>query len=308
MLALEKLLQGLAISVDPFALCRAGSGQRLAMAKTNDTTLHYVLAGTGTLAIERDTVEPTRRNNGCRASKLRQELVGHDSTDSKLEYAARCQTLTMGLESLAVEAKTAGGVAMTCGAIKATYQQLHGVFDYLPTPIVEQAQSNEPLRSAFTALLQEMVSPQPGSDVMLRALMQQCLILLLRQYCASGHCQLPWLTALEEPRLGKVVTEIVEHPGRFYTLELLAERAHMSRSTFAERFSKTFGRTPMDFVREVRLRQAAQWLANTDRAIATIATQLGYDSRSHFSRAFRAFFGEAPSQYRASRTLDIGRK
>ena len=308
MLALEKLLQGLAISVEPFALCCAGSGQRLAMAKTNDATLHYVLAGAGTLIIERDPVELQEGTMIIVPANRRQELVGHDSTDSKLEYAARCQTLTMGVESLAVRIDTAGGVAMTCGAIKATYQQLHGVFDYLPTPIVEQAQRNEPLRSAFTALLQEMVSPQPGGDAMLRALMQQCLILLLRQYCTSGHCQLPWLTALEEPRLGKVVTEIVEHPGRFYTLELLAEQAHMSRSTFAERFSKTFGRTPMDFVREVRLRQAAQWLVNTDRTIVTIATQLGYDSRSHFSRAFRAFFGEAPSQYRASRTLDIGRK
>ena len=135
---------------------------------------------------------------------------------------------------------------------------------------------------------------------MLRALMQQCLILLLRKYCASGHCQLPWLTALEDPRLGKIITEIVEQPGREYTLELLADRVHMSRSTFAERFAKTFGRPAMDFVREVRLRQAAKRLIETDQPVQSIAAQLGYDSRSHFSRAFHAFFGMTPAQHRAT--------
>ena len=308
MLVLEKLLHGLDISVEPFALCRAGGGQRLPMAKANDATLHYVLAGVGTLIIERDPVALQEGTMVIVPANQRQELIGRDSTDSKLDYAAQCQTLAMGLTNLATKTDTAGGVAMTCGVIKATYQQLYGVFDYLPTPIIEQIQNNEPLRSAFSALLHEMISPQPGSAAMLRALMQQCLILLLRQYCESGHCQLPWLTALEEPRLGKVVTEIIEHPGRLYTLELLAEQAHMSRSTFAERFTKTFGRTPMDFVREVRLRQAAQWLVNTDRTIQTLAAQLGYESRSHFSRAFRAFFGETPSQYRASRTSNSNEK
>ena len=46
MLMLEKLLQGLDVTVEPFALCRAGGGQRLALSKTMAATLHYVDGGT----------------------------------------------------------------------------------------------------------------------------------------------------------------------------------------------------------------------------------------------------------------------
>ena len=72
----------------------------------------------------------------------------------------------------------------------------------------------------------------------------------------------------------------------------------MSRAAFAERFSRTFQRTPLDFVQTVRLRTAAQLLTSTDLPIKVIASSIGYASRSYFSRAFRASYGLDPRSYR----------
>jgi AraC-like DNA-binding protein len=75
----------------------------------------------------------------------------------------------------------------------------------------------------------------------------------------------------------------------------------MSRSAFSEHFSKTFGRTAMEFVKEVRLRRAAELLLTTKRPIKAIAADVGYHSRSHFTQAFKEIHGLHPAAYREQR-------
>jgi AraC-like DNA-binding protein len=55
----------------------------------------------------------------------------------------------------------------------------------------------------------------------------------------------------------------------------------------------------MDFVKEVRMRRAARFLAATDLPVKTIASRVGFESRSYFSRAFKAFAGVDPAGFRA---------
>ncbi|MDJ0957923.1 MAG: helix-turn-helix transcriptional regulator [Arenicellales bacterium] len=77
----------------------------------------------------------------------------------------------------------------------------------------------------------------------------------------------------------------------------------MSRSTFSEHFHQVFGRPAMDFVREVRLRNAARLLRQTREPIKTIAARMGYASRSNFSHAFKEFFRITPAEYRAAESV-----
>jgi AraC-like DNA-binding protein len=109
---------------------------------------------------------------------------------------------------------------------------------------------------------------------------------------------LPWLSALADPRLARVVETILNHPEQHHTLELLASVAHMSRSTFARHFEQCFGRTAMDYVRDVRLRRAAQLLRLGGQSVDSVASKVGFASRSHFSRAFHDQFGCSPIDFR----------
>jgi transcriptional regulator GlxA family with amidase domain len=133
---------------------------------------------------------------------------------------------------------------------------------------------------------------------MMTALMNQCLIEVLRRVSEQTEGSLPWLSAVEDPRLSGVLDTILNQPEQAHTLESLAEAAHMSRSTFIRHFEQSFQRTPMDYLRDVRLRKAAQLLKRNGLSVDGIANKVGFASRSHFSRAFQAQFGCSPSDFR----------
>ena len=82
----------------------------------------------------------------------------------------------------------------------------------------------------------------------------------------------------------------------FLGLELLPIRG---RSAFAKRFHDSFDRTPMEYVRDVRLRKSAELLRRDGRlSVDAVASRVGFASRSQFSHAFRETFGCSPTEFR----------
>ena len=79
----------------------------------------------------------------------------------------------------------------------------------------------------------------------------------------------------------------------------------MSRSGFARDFTRTFHMSPMEFVAKTRLHHAAEMLRATPAPIKVIAASIGFASRSHFTRAFRAAYGADPSHYRKAKGASI---
>lgn len=302
MLLLDRLVEQLELTVHPFALCRVGSDQRLRLESRDQSTIHYVLAGTG--ALEFAGLPPLELRPGSiviAPPRLVQEIVGRGESSQALEALQQCVPPKVGLDALEqFDEELRGGIAMLCGAVDATYQHLASVFDHLPAPIVEQASEGDVIWQAFQNIVRELAEPRPGSTAMLRALFQQCFIEILRSHHMGGKSEFPWLGALQDSRMARAVEEILDDPARPYTLDALARICNMSRTTFAKRFSSAFGRSPMNFVTEIRLRNAARLLARSDLPIKAIATKVGYDSRSHFSRSFKDFYRVTPIDYRKS--------
>lgn len=87
-------------------------------------------------------------------------------------------------------------------------------------------------------------------------------------------------------------------PDFAWTVARLAEEIGLSRSTFAARFTKVVGRPPLDYLREVRLKQAARLLREGNRTLKEIAARTGYKTSSAFSNAFRQWSGAAPGEFR----------
>lgn len=187
---------------------------------------------------------------------------------------------------------------MACGRLQATYAGGLGLFDLLDEPIVLDFSDSVDMRTIFERLLKESQRSSVGSGPMMAALMNECLVFIFRRLCESPDCRLPWLNALEDPRMAEVLGAVLERPESPYSLDLLALRAAMSRSAFIHEFTARFGRTPMAFVREVRLRRAAGLLRTTDLSVGMVARRVGFASRSHFSHAFRDYFGQSPSDFR----------
>jgi transcriptional regulator GlxA family with amidase domain len=91
---------------------------------------------------------------------------------------------------------------------------------------------------------------------------------------------------------------MLDQPGGTHTVETLADQVNMSRSVFAKRFKKAFGRGPIDLLRNIRLNRASQLLMQSDHPVKRIAELVGYRSRATFTRVFYAEFGVSPDRFR----------
>ena len=191
-------------------------------------------------------------------------------------------------------------LAVACLGIRATYQGSIGLFDHLREPLVETFAAGDPIRQSFEELVDEASANRAGPRAMGEALLQRCLIWLLRRVFQRDECRLGWLAALEDARLGRAVAAMHDRPQHCFTLPELAEVAGMSRSVFAARFARVLGQSPIKFLKALRLGRAAQLLTRTDLPVKGIAARVGYSSRSAFTRAFLARHGIAPAAFRAT--------
>jgi len=300
MLSLDVLFENLDITVHPFLLCCAEDETTLSLGPRDEATIHYVLGGSGTLSFE--GFPPIDVEAGAMVvapTGMKHKLKGTGDPSQMPQFLRQCQPLDAGLEELGTKVQDLkDGIAVACGTVDVVYRGVEGIFNYLPEPIVVQSHTGDVIWHSFDLIIREMTRTRPGSRAMLRILFQVCLIEMLRQHGESKNGELQWLHALNKPRLSKVLECIIENPGQPYTLESLAGQCAMSRSTFAAQFKESFGRSAMDFVKEVRLRASARMLIQTDIPIKTISARIGYDSRSHFTHAFSEFFGSSPGKYR----------
>ena len=294
---LEKLFDNLAMSVDPFATCRLSDGWRLRLPCRDWVTLHYTLAGHADLKLGSGEVLPIPGNslavmppNMVHAVQCGQ-VVSEMGVDGQGDPdAPLCELLAGSLDDVAV--------TIACGRIQVNYAGSFGLFDHLREAIVLDFSEDQKMRLIFEALIEEYQKSGPASAAMMEALMNQCLIQVLRAAESQSDGSLPWLSALDDPRISKVVDAILDRPGDPFTVESLAAIAAMSRATFVRHFEKCFHRTPMDYLRDVRLRRAAQLLQVSNIPLDGVAARVGYSSRSHFSKAFSEQFGSSPTEFR----------
>ena len=91
---------------------------------------------------------------------------------------------------------------------------------------------------------------------------------------------------------------ILEHLTEEITLTDLAETAHFSPWYAHRLFKELTGIPPAEYIRKLRLSEAAKRLKNGKRRITDIAMTLGFESIDGFTRSFFREFGMTPSKYR----------
>lgn len=312
---LERLLDNLSVHVEPFARCDVASGCCLQLRDLGWVTLHFVLQGEGAVLAGGGTSQPlgpgTLAVIPARMPHRFQHGDGRDVTTvrgtSRRDRADLLRYVAAPLDPSAAAPAVPGaddqptdeGLVIACGELQALFGQGLGLFDLLKEPVVVDLATDDDMMATFRRMLEESEAPTPGSRAMLDALMNACLVQLFRALCDDPQCALPWLDALSDPRMAAVLEVLLAHPEHDHSLESLAEVAAMSRSGFAATFKACFDRTPMAFLRELRLRRGAELLRDTDLTVERIAHRVGFASRSHFSRAFTDQFGRSAADLRA---------
>ncbi|MCK9159208.1 MAG: helix-turn-helix domain-containing protein [Bacteroidaceae bacterium] len=82
-----------------------------------------------------------------------------------------------------------------------------------------------------------------------------------------------------------------------FNVAMLAEKVNMSRSTLTRKLKDITGRTPLDFIRQVKMKHARQMLEDRNKTIYEVALMIGYFDRKYFTSCFKQEFGMTPSEY-----------
>ena len=92
-----------------------------------------------------------------------------------------------------------------------------------------------------------------------------------------------------------VATEMAD---RDFGVEKVASMMHLGTSQFSRKIKALTNYTPVELIRNLRLKEARRLLLSTDRSISEIAYAVGFSTPAYFSKCYRDLYGEAPSDIR----------
>ncbi len=81
-------------------------------------------------------------------------------------------------------------------------------------------------------------------------------------------------------------------------VQRIHDRSRCHPSHLCKTFRKYYNETPTDFLNRLRVRKAARLLSEPDAKVVSVATELGFDSVSHFHHLFNRYLGLTPAEYR----------
>ncbi len=137
---------------------------------------------------------------------------------------------------------------------------------------------------------------RPAREPVLQRLLEVLLIEALR--CSAGPADAPGLVrGLADERLATALRALHARPGHPWTVVELAAEAALSRSAFFQRFSRTVGVAPMEYLLVWRMALARQLLREPNLGLEQVAERVGYRSAATFSVAFARQVGQSPARY-----------
>lgn len=106
-------------------------------------------------------------------------------------------------------------------------------------------------------------------------------------------------TRISDEFLRKVIAKAEEHlDDADYNVEMLSSDLCMSRNTLYRKLQALTGMSPVEFIRDIRLKKAATLLLSSPEAsIADVSRKVGFANPSYFTRCFKGKFGVLPKEY-----------
>jgi len=160
------------------------------------------------------------------------------------------------------------------------------------------------LEASVRYALAEARSPRPGGAGVLAKLAEVLFIEVLRLYMNEQSTgRTGWLAGVGDRIVDAALNALHARPAHAWTLEDLARAANTSRSVLAERFQHLVGSSPMQYLTQWRMLLAANLLCCSNAPLARIAEDVGYQTDTAFSRAFRREYGSPPAAWRRNQAL-----
>lgn len=166
----------------------------------------------------------------------------------------------------------------------------------IPFPVADM----EYCHSLFRLLTWEHSFPGPDSSFVIDRLIQILFAKLheAARACLSSSGQSPRAASPHYQELLLLRKAILNSPQQPWSISRMAGCLHLSEGYLQSQYRKTFGNSCMDDVITARIRMACDRLRFTDKPVAQIAEESGYNNTEHFCRQFRKHTGMTPGAFR----------
>lgn len=191
-----------------------------------------------------------------------------------------------------------GETGFICGLIELDTLQ-ENWWSALPAEIlIRKSQAGDILSCLLQLIIQESTSPRFGSKSIIERLCDSIFVLVLRHCMEENLVKKGVFLAMQDHKLGAVLTMIHSEPWRPWTISSLCSHAGLSKSAFSSKFTEVVGYPPIEYLAMWRMHMAAVYLKEAGTTIENVAELCGYQSVSAFSNAFKRAFGVSPGKFR----------
>ncbi len=168
--------------------------------------------------------------------------------------------------------------------------------------ILEPAQC-EALKTEFCTIDTELSNKKPGHNIVVKGALEHIAVELVRSCQENSTQSGTALPGLHAPSIQRALTYINNTYRKPLTLEEAAEQAQLAPNYFSECFHKATGVSFQTYLHNLRMKFAAAMLISSDLPITDICYASGYNTLSHFTRAFKNKYGLTPTSYRHVRQV-----
>ncbi len=193
-------------------------------------------------------------------------------------------------------------MVVVCGFLGCDLKPFNPLIAALPRILhLPAAQAGGLVEHMIGQAVTESRNPQPGGYAVLERLSEMMFVDATRRYLDSLPADATgWLAGLRDRFVGKALNLMHERTAHPWTVDDLASEVGLSRSALHEHFIKFLGLPPMQYLTNWRIQLGTRLLRETNRNVASIALDVGYDSEAAFSRAFKRMVGMPPAKWRRS--------
>ena len=166
---------------------------------------------------------------------------------------------------------------------------------FLSTPLWI-GRDTQNLHLVMQNLFLELARKQAGYTWIVQSMLQQILVLMVRNYSAIVPPSAD--SAVPGERQSLILDESFLYDYATLTLESLSKRLALSPRQTQRLLREKYNQTFQQKKNAARMSAAVILLQSTDLPVTEIAEQLGFSSSEHFTNAFRTYAGISPRQYR----------
>lgn len=164
---------------------------------------------------------------------------------------------------------------------------------FINLPINERS----PIEDLFLKMLQEDRNKDAGYQLALQGLLLQLIVILGRHLKASNVPSFEHPSPMHE-KISEIAQFINQNYSEALSLTALANRFYISPSYLSKVFKETTNFTFVEYLNNVRVKEAKRLLLESRKKVVEIAAEVGFGSVTHFGRVFKEITGNSPLFYR----------